>query len=153
MALICVAITDSPTAHHGSERFAEEVAVDLVGALRAAQAVDDDPAEVGDDDDPVERAHHANSLPKHAQRSDDDDLEDEDADVGRRSSACRSRGVSTFGRSRFGEFTDAALRSRERLLGARQRVGRAGPPRLVGVELRARRLGRARAVSSGAGPP
>ena len=35
----------------------EEVAVDFVGPLRSAQAVDDDPPDVGDDDQPGKRTH------------------------------------------------------------------------------------------------
>jgi hypothetical protein len=55
-ALICVAITDRPIAHHGSDRL-PKVAFDLVRPFRAAQAVVDDPRHVDDDDGPVERSH------------------------------------------------------------------------------------------------
>ena len=53
----CVAMTERPTAHHGRLAIGEQIAVDCLGSLRSAQAVDDDLAEVADDDDPVERAH------------------------------------------------------------------------------------------------
>ena len=42
----------------------EEVPVDLVRRLRSPQPVDDDPRDVGDDDEPVERAHE-NNRPNH----------------------------------------------------------------------------------------
>ena len=82
-ALICVAITDRPTAHHGSERFAEKVALDLVRALRSAQAVDHHPRDVDDDDGPVDEAHALGKHPtEKPERNDDRRFEDDDLHEG-----------------------------------------------------------------------
>ena len=82
MALICVAITDRPTAHHGSERFAQEVAVDLIGPLRSAQTVVHHPHQIDDDDRPVQRVHASGKQPaKHPEDDENGRLDEHDAHV------------------------------------------------------------------------
>jgi hypothetical protein len=59
-------MTESPTAHHGQAAIGEEVALDFLGALRAADAVDDDVRQIGDDDRPADGMHDDVYVPKRA---------------------------------------------------------------------------------------
>ena len=59
IALSCVAITDSPAAHHGIERFARKYPSIALAVFRAFQAVVDNPRDEGDQDGPVDRMHSA----------------------------------------------------------------------------------------------
>ena len=140
----------------------EQIAVDLVGPFRSAQAVDDDPADVGDEDDPVERAHIRSAElglgsgrgperwvradascehpPEQPERGDDERLQDQDADVGL---GHRRIALGPFDvrRSAF-VVHNAALRAASVCSAFAERVGRRRPPRFVGRQPRARRAWR-----------